>query len=96
LLTILREIDIEPCDAIYVGDSLMKDIAMAQDANITDAFAAYGAAQHREQYELLKKVTHWTEADVKREKDIISRKEVVPSIVLKESLAEILPYFHLE
>jgi phosphoglycolate phosphatase-like HAD superfamily hydrolase len=54
-------------ECIYLGDSLMKDIAMAQDAKITDVFASYGVSQNREGYKLLQQVSHWPEADVQRE-----------------------------
>ena len=56
----------------------MKDVAMAQDAHVLDVFAEYGGVQHREEYELLRLVSHWTDADVQRERQISAR-EVVPS-----------------
>jgi phosphoglycolate phosphatase len=45
----------------------MKDIAMAQDAGVVDVLAAYGAVKHQEEYELLRQVSHWPDADVQRE-----------------------------
>ena len=71
----------------------MKDIAMAQDAGVLDAWAEYGQAQHREQYELLKKVTHWTPEQVKREAEINSGRYVNPTHTLKMSFSEIIPFF---
>ncbi|CAM4322419.1 hypothetical protein PARU111607_13735 [Palleronia rufa] len=62
---------------------------MAQDAGILDVHAAYGQAQDREQYELLKEVTHWTDQDVKREQEIQSRKSVIPSISLPKNFTPI-------
>ena len=55
LTEILRQIDCNPRKCIYVGDSLMKDVAMAQDAGIIDVLASYGGVQHQNEYELLKK-----------------------------------------
>lgn len=54
-------------ECLYVGDSLMKDIAMAQDAGVTDVFAAYGGSADREEYKLLQQVSHWKEATVQQE-----------------------------
>jgi hypothetical protein len=59
---------------VYLGDSLIKDVAMAQDANVTDVLAEYGVVQHCENYEILRKVAHWAEEDVKREQATKTRK----------------------
>jgi HAD superfamily hydrolase (TIGR01549 family) len=67
LLDIVKEIGRQPSECIYLGDSKMKDIAMAQDAGILDVLAEYGAVQQQEEYELLRQVSHWPDADVKRE-----------------------------
>lgn len=77
----------------YVGDSLMKDVAMAQDVGVRDVHAEYGTAQHRDEYELLRQVSHWTEMDVNREKEIMSRPHVRPTYVLETSFAELLDLF---
>jgi phosphoglycolate phosphatase-like HAD superfamily hydrolase len=78
--------------AVYVGDSLMKDVAMAQDAGVTDVWAQYGIAQDRPEYELLRRVTHWTEDAVEREKRL-THKDVSPSFVLRESFSELIGIF---
>lgn len=93
LMSILNDLDVSPHQALYVGDSKMKDIAMAQDAGVVDAWAEYGQAQHREQYELLKKVTHWTPEQVKREAEINSGRHVEPTHTLKEQFSEVLAFF---
>lgn len=93
LLSIIRDVGITEEEALYVGDSLMKDIAMAQEAQILDAHAAYGIAQDRKEYELLRKVTHWTPADVEREKLIHAGPHVKPTIILDKAFAQILPHF---
>lgn len=93
LLSILSDIGIKSQHAIYIGDSKMKDIAMAQDAGVLDAWAKYGQAQHRRQYELLKKVTHWTVDQVRREAEINNGRHVKPSHTLKRDFSEILPFF---
>ncbi|WP_081904463.1 HAD family hydrolase [Palleronia rufa] len=89
LASIINEVGASSDQVVYLGDSEMKDIAMAQDAGILDVHAAYGQAQDREQYELLKEVTHWTDQDVKREQEIQSRKSVIPSISLPKNFTPI-------
>jgi phosphoglycolate phosphatase len=96
LQVILDEQGCAPHEAVYLGDSLMKDIAMAQAAGVLDVHAAYGLVQHREEYELLRRVTHWSEEDVEREKALADATgEVVPTRVCRERLDEVLPLFGL-
>jgi phosphoglycolate phosphatase len=78
LLDIVKDVDRSPGECLYLGDSLMKDVAMAQDAGIIDVFADYGGVQHRDEYNLLRQVSHWTDADVEREQ-ATSRRTVTPS-----------------
>jgi phosphoglycolate phosphatase len=78
LKDIVRDISRTPSECVYLGDSLMKDIVMAQDAGITDVYAEYGRVQHREEYDLLRLVSHWTDADVQRERSM-SRQNLNPS-----------------
>ena len=79
-------------DCVYVGDSLQKDIAMAKDAGIDHAWAKYGIAQDRSEYQLLREVTHWTEDDVERERKISAR-DVQPHHTLESSFSEIFEVF---
>jgi FMN phosphatase YigB (HAD superfamily) len=92
LESILNDIGFCADEALYIGDSLMKDIWMAQQAGVLDAWASYGRAQHSEQYELLKKVTHWTPQEVAREKKIMESGEVQPTLTVSNSFAEILDF----
>jgi phosphoglycolate phosphatase len=92
LRTILSECETHSADAVYIGDSRHKDIAMANDVGLDCAWAKYGEAQDHEAYELLKRVTHWTDDDVQREEEIRSR-SVQPTIVLEKALAEIFEHF---
>lgn len=82
LLSILRSLNVPVEQAVYVGDSPRKDIWMAQQARVTDALAAYGAAQHQEAYALLRKVSHWPEADVEREKALLGDAAIRPNYSL--------------
>lgn len=94
LLSILQEQDCAPVEAAYLGDSLMKDIAMAQAAGVLDIHAAYGQAQHRAEYDLLRRVTHWTEDDVERESALsLESGEVIPTQSCRQGIYEVLSQF---
>ncbi len=92
LSEIIQKIDATPDQCVYVGDSLMKDVAMAQELGVSNAWAQYGGAQHTPGYELLREVTHWPQEEVEREKKILERPKP-PDVVLKDSFGEILDYF---
>jgi phosphoglycolate phosphatase-like HAD superfamily hydrolase len=89
LRDIMREIGAAPEQVVYVGDNLMKDVAMAQSAGVLDAWAKYGIAQDRKEYELLRRVTHWSAAAVQKEKDI-TQAEVRPTLILTAGFGELL------
>jgi phosphoglycolate phosphatase len=90
LQEIIEEIHATPEQCVYIGDSQMKDIAMAQDALVTDVHAKYGESQHKAAYELLRRVSHWTDADIERERQLLQRGNVSPTYVLRHSFAELL------
>lgn len=79
LRSILHSLNVPAEHAVYIGDSPHKDIWMAQQAGVTDALAAYGAAQHQEAYALLRKVSHWSETDVVREANQLGIPSIVPT-----------------
>jgi phosphoglycolate phosphatase-like HAD superfamily hydrolase len=95
LLQIIRDVAASPEEVLYIGDSLMKDISMAKDAKVTDAWAKYGIAQTRPEYELLRRVTHWTASSVEKEKGL-SEDQIKPTLTLNQSLADVLPAFSFE
>lgn len=92
LLDIIGEVEGNRETTIYVGDSLMKDVSMAQAAKVIDVWAQYGTAQDRPEYELLRKVTHWTAETVQKEKQL-TQIEVTPQYVLRDSFNEMLSLF---
>jgi len=91
LRTILCDLHVDPSDCIYIGDSLMKDVSMANDVGVISVHAAYGESHLRESYELLKQVTHWSPADVAREKSFSA---AIANYSLKSSFGELLDLFH--
>lgn len=77
----------------YVGDNLMKDVAMAQKVGLSDVWAQYGSAQGREEYSLLRRVSHWSEDDVERERRILGKTSVVPTHTLDKGFNQLLDFF---
>lgn len=67
LKSILSEFDVSPENAIYIGDSLNKDVRMAQSCSVHDVFAVYGTKYNPNNYQLLVEITHWNDEDVIRE-----------------------------
>ncbi|MBN2223106.1 MAG: HAD family hydrolase [Deltaproteobacteria bacterium] len=93
LLGIIGDIGAAKDEAVYVGDSLHKDIQMAQAAGVLDVFAAYGRIQEKEAYDLLGRVTHWTQEMVERERSAAAQ-NITPSITLKKEFAEMRAHVH--
>jgi HAD superfamily hydrolase (TIGR01549 family) len=69
LQTILQDLGADREETLYIGDKLDRDITMAQSAGVIDVHASYGEAKDRPEYELLRKVTHWTQEAVERERE---------------------------
>lgn len=91
LESIIADIGIKKDSIIYVGDSPIKDITMAQDAQVADVYAAYGHVDKEGgPYQLLRKVTHWKPTSVQREK---SEADVRPTFTLYKSFKELLDLF---
>jgi phosphoglycolate phosphatase len=93
LQRILQELGASASQTVYVGDSLMKDVAMAQDAGMFDVLAKYGAVKDHSAYRLLQQVSHWSEDDVQRESRINERPNVTPSYILHDRFDEIFDFF---
>ena len=93
LAAILADLDCDAADAIYVGDSLMKDVAMAQAAGVLDVHARYGEVQHTADYDLLRRVSHWPDVAVRRERDLITQPTIFPTVVLDRGFYQLLEIF---
>lgn len=78
--------------AIYVGDSLTKDIQMALSAKVTPVFAEYGVVHREDAYKLLQEVTHWPDQAVQHEQNT-SSETIKAEYVLKASFSELLASF---
>jgi phosphoglycolate phosphatase len=91
LLEICRDQGIDPEDTAYVGDSIARDIFMARTAGVLAIWAKYGASPTRRDYERLVRISHWTAADVARERELNEITHgIEPDVVLSHDFAEIV------
>jgi phosphoglycolate phosphatase-like HAD superfamily hydrolase len=96
LSSIIEDRGVAASEVAYVGDSLIKDVAMAQHVGALDVLAKYGTVQDQNEYELLRQVTYWTDVDVMRERQINESPSVTPTYVLHERFDEIFQLFRFE
>ena len=90
LTKILDDYGLDHDQIVYVGDSLFKDVAMAQKVGLVDVHAAYGVVDRDPRYEVLRRVSHWTDADIARERLLANGDVVVPTFTLSDSFDQIL------
>jgi FMN phosphatase YigB (HAD superfamily) len=69
LETILVELGVHARDAVYLGDSKTHDIPMARAVGAVAVFAEYGCRRTSEDYDLLRRVSHWTDEDIACERE---------------------------
>lgn len=80
-ICLTENVDIK--DAVYVGDSITKDISMAKSIGMKAVWARYGRQFAPELWEILVRITHWTDKDVEREEQ------------LKESFSRVKPDYSI-
>lgn len=91
LLDICQHEGVEPNSTFYIGDSLVRDVAMAKRAGVTAVWARYGTKYDPESWTYLVRITHWTDDDVSREKDLKAKYGgVVPDHTI-DSFAQLKP-----
>jgi FMN phosphatase YigB (HAD superfamily) len=83
----------EVSQAVYVGDSITRDVSMAKEAGVTAVWAKYGSKYDRELWKYLVRVTHWTDADVAREESLRSIYGSVAPDVTIDSFNELIDLF---
>jgi phosphoglycolate phosphatase len=89
--SVMREQSLRRSNAIYVGDSLDRDIRIANDAGIQSAWAAYGVRHNEKNAEFLVRLSHWTADEVEAYKARARLREAVPNFELSQSLEELIP-----
>lgn len=96
LIDIIKDEGRSRDQSVYIGDSEFKDIEMAINANVDNVFAEYGTDHFKkddDRYELLRSVTHWTEADVRREKEIKDNSTGARPTMVAKRFSDLLEYF---
>lgn len=90
LTDICRREGIPLNQAWYVGDSLTRDVSMAKSAGAKAVWARYGTNYDKKLWDILVRVTHWTDEDVKREAELRTlSKDIAPDFII-DCFAEIL------
>jgi FMN phosphatase YigB (HAD superfamily) len=80
-----------PLSTAYVGDSISKDMLMAKKAGCFAIWAKYGVHRDPAMYERLVRISHWTDADVLRERNFAQEASmIVPDFTCEKSIAELL------
>jgi phosphoglycolate phosphatase len=77
-----------PDRCLYVGDSLVKDVAMAKRAGVHAAWARYGTDRDPQLWRKLVEITDWDAKSVEAVKDITT----VPDVTI-DSFKELLLHF---
>lgn len=94
LADICNDFSVGPAETLYVGDSISRDIGMAQEAGVWSAWARYGTRYDQAEWARLVKVTHWTAEDVRRAEAARERYgDAKPDAVLEESFSELFEHF---
>jgi phosphoglycolate phosphatase-like HAD superfamily hydrolase len=91
LLEICADENISPKDAAFVGDSIARDILMAKRANVFSIWAEYGSKHDHGLYNQLVRISHWTPAEVARERKLTEEAQAIePDFIARHSFAEVL------
>jgi phosphoglycolate phosphatase len=83
LINLILEFNLDKNRTFYVGDSLEKDILLAQEVGVIDIWAKYGKESYQQKnLDTIIKITPWNKEDVK--KSISISKEINPSFTINE------------
>ncbi len=74
---ICADLGVDPRESLYVGDSLTRDVGVAQEAGMQTAWARYGCNRDSGLWQKLVRVTHWSAADVARDAELSQRSSSV-------------------
>jgi phosphoglycolate phosphatase len=96
LLRICSDHGVDPSSALYVGDSISRDIGMAAAAGTHSAWAQYGTQYEAESWRTIVRVSHWSHEDVRA----AQHAERIyggarPEVTLRNAFSEILEHFDL-
>ncbi|MGY3130146.1 FMN phosphatase YigB (HAD superfamily) [Bradyrhizobium sp. USDA 4501] len=93
LLDIARAERIEISSIAYIGDSISKDVLMAKKAGCLAIWAKYGVRRDPEMYEQLVRISHWTDEDIRRERNFANEAaSIAPDLTCERSIVEMLTF----
>jgi phosphoglycolate phosphatase len=79
LLDICDREGVQPAETVYVGDSLTRDISMANAAGVISVWASYGTSFDPQLWAFLVRISHWTDREVAREAELRRRDDLAPN-----------------
>jgi FMN phosphatase YigB (HAD superfamily) len=83
---VIRDFAVDRGTSFMVGDSLAKDIVVAQRAGLNDVWARYGTEPKAENRATIRRITPWTPSQ--QAEEVIARSIVTPTFVI-DDFAEI-------
>jgi phosphoglycolate phosphatase len=81
LQIVLDSLGVDARECVYVGDSVTRDILMAQQSGVLDVLAEYGRHFSLPNYSELVKITYWT-AEKITEEEALKSIPIVPSFAI--------------
>jgi len=63
----LKYFRVSPPEALYIGDSIRRDLVMARTCGVWDIYAKYGREYDPDHYRQLIAISHWDDASVRHE-----------------------------
>jgi phosphoglycolate phosphatase-like HAD superfamily hydrolase len=96
LMDICSHYRVAPSEALYVGDSLVRDIYMAKGAGLHSAWAKFGTLYDKALWPKLVRVTHWTDADWQREEILRDEARGTESDYILDRFSDLTRYFEFK
>jgi phosphoglycolate phosphatase len=93
LLDVCNDFGVATSETLYVGDSISRDIFMANRAGVHSAWAHYGGIYDPTLWQRLVRVTHWSTDDVERERILREQSKSAQPDVELGAFSEVLDHF---
>lgn len=77
-------------EAVYIGDSLTRDVHMARLAGVTSVWARYGTQYASAEWATVARVTNWSDEDVKRDEALRAEAAREMPDYVADSFADVL------
>jgi phosphoglycolate phosphatase-like HAD superfamily hydrolase len=92
---VLARCGVEAREAVYLGDNLWKDVAMARRVGVRAVWARYGTVRAPADADLLQRVAHWASVDA-HDESRASPESVGPDWILNNDICALLSLNVLE